>query len=704
MRNFGCIYYIFTRLYACILIDMRKNILALYYYIVLISLAAGFVVYKALTFEKVRFSHDRSAEKGVLDLTGMDPDGKIVPLKGEYEFYWSSLYTPADFDSLVPVMTGYMRLPGLWNGYRVNGEKLDGNGYATFRLCIDSPSPGMYAIKIKEFDCAYRLWANNREVGSGIVGESRKQMVPGWKRNELYFSTIDGKVNLVVQVSNFHHRKGGPEDIMLFGEADEIIKYKTSSVATETFALGFILLTFFFHLGLFFFRPSDKSNLHFAIINLLVALRLMLSGEKLLLDMIPGMSWYIATRLEYLSVVLPAAFFIFFLHTAYPAYERKTATYTAIVIAGIMSLIIILFPASVYTYIAIIVQPFVLIAIIYSVNFMHRVLKKKEKHAIFIMLGILFFGIGAVNEFLFYNQMIHTGYLLPFTLLVLIFTISFGLSGKFSHALEEATVLKAEIEEYSHQLEEKVRERTMVTENQKKLLEVQTEELRIAVRHQIELGQFKENMVNLAVHDMKNPLGAIITLDENASAEHIMLARCAGNQLMNLVQNIVEIQKFEDAVVRLKPEEHDLNLSAQEAVMQVSFLSKQKKISMFNNLPSSTLTTYDPYMIERVFVNLLQNAVKYVPEGGTVAIELMEKNNREIRVSVKDNGPGIPEKFHTVIFEKYGQVTESTTKKSTGLGLAFCKMAVEAHSGKIGVISKPGNGSTFWFTLPVNTV
>jgi len=82
----------------------------------------------------------------------------------------------------------------------------------------------------------------------------------------------------------------------------------------------------------------------------------------------------------------------------------------------------------------------------------------------------------------------------------------------------------------------------------------------------------------------------------------------------------------------------------------------------------------------------------------------MEKNNREIRVSVKDNGPGIPEKFHTVIFEKYGQVTESTTKKSTGLGLAFCKMAVEAHSGKIGVISKPGNGSTFWFTLPVKIV
>jgi len=95
------------------------------------------------------------------------------------------------------------------------------------------------------------------------------------------------------------------------------------------------------------------------------------------------------------------------------------------------------------------------------------------------------------------------------------------------------------------------------------------------------------------------------------------------------------------------------------------------------------------------------NAVKFTDRSGEVRISLAHENN-EVKVTFSDTGPGIPPEFHSRIFEKFGQVIENENEKrySTGLGLAFCKLAVDAHGGQIGVVSEVGKGSTFWFTLP----
>ena len=109
----------------------------------------------------------------------------------------------------------------------------------------------------------------------------------------------------------------------------------------------------------------------------------------------------------------------------------------------------------------------------------------------------------------------------------------------------------------------------------------------------------------------------------------------------------------------------------------------------------------DPDIIQRVFVNLLGNAIKCSPEGGTIGIDISLAGD-SVRVTVSDQGPGIPEEYHQKIFEKFAQVElpKEGQVHSTGLGLTFCKLAVEAHGGRIGVESAVGRGSTFWFTLP----
>jgi signal transduction histidine kinase len=101
-----------------------------------------------------------------------------------------------------------------------------------------------------------------------------------------------------------------------------------------------------------------------------------------------------------------------------------------------------------------------------------------------------------------------------------------------------------------------------------------------------------------------------------------------------------------------------------------------------------------------VLTNLVDNAFKFIEEDGWVKILLREEPGH-LRVSVMDNGPGIPPECHGKIFEKFGQVENRQRRLGAGLGLAFCKLAVEAHGGRIGVQSEVGHGSTFWFTIPV---
>jgi len=678
---------------------MNKHIIGPIYYVILLLLTGSFVTYKAYQFGQQVYFVNIKAEKGLIDLSKTSLDKKIIPLTGEYEFYWSEFITSVDFDSITPDKTGFIELPGLWNSYEINGKKLKGEGYATFRLIINVPDNDRYGIKIKEFDSAYRLWANGISVNSGTVSSGKDEIIPSWKRNEIYFPSIDKKVELILQVANFHHRKGGPEDVMLFGKAEKIIRLKYSSVATETFLLGLIFLTLLHHLGLFFFRTKDKSNLFFALINLIIGLRLLLTGEKLFLDIFPAINWFIAIRLEYLTVVLPSALFIYFFHSTFPQFTKKSVNQIVAVIIFVFSVAIIFLSPRVFTYIALVYQPFILFIMVYVIVFLVKALRLKEKYTWFLLLGVIFFALITINELLFYNKVIQTGYLLPFGLLVVIFSISYGLWEKFTNALNETERLKIELEKYNRQLEEIVKERTKVTENQKKLLEVQTMELRMAIRRQQDLFKFRETMTNMLVHDMINPLGAIINLDEHASKDFILLARQAGKQLLNLIQNIMEVQKFEEANIRVVFKKNNLFEVAGKACSQTEYSASLKNIDVFNKIPPTLIASFDAYLMERIFANLIFNAIKFTPENGRILIERKDEPDA-IKICVIDNGTGIPGEFHKRIFEKYGQVENGKNSKSTGLGLTFCKMAVEAHGGEIGVISEINKGSTFWFTIP----
>ena len=215
-----------------------------------------------------------------------------------------------------------------------------------------------------------------------------------------------------------------------------------------------------------------------------------------------------------------------------------------------------------------------------------------------------------------------------------------------------------------------------------------------------EISSFKETMTRMIVHDLKNPLNVIINLAENT------LVKQSGKQMLNMVMNILDVYKYEDGVMQLELEDKSLYEVVRNSVNEITFLAKQKNIKIDRNIPKQIEINVDEKIIERVLINLLSNAIKYSSNDSMVSIDYhwreVEDRKKELVLRIKDKGPGIRKEVRSSIFERFVQheAKDSGNTPSTGIGLTFCKMAIEAHGGIIQVESEVGKGSTFWFTIP----
>ncbi|MFP5264761.1 MAG: sensor histidine kinase [Blastocatellia bacterium] len=232
-----------------------------------------------------------------------------------------------------------------------------------------------------------------------------------------------------------------------------------------------------------------------------------------------------------------------------------------------------------------------------------------------------------------------------------------------------------------------------------------------------ELGKLngqKNQFLGMAAHDLRNPLSVILTLsefllDENLKVtgeerqEFIRRIRSSSEFMLRLVNDLLDISKIEAGRLDLDLEAADLRAVVEANLALNRYLAdkRQVKLSLVEDEAVPRLML-DASKIEQVLNNLIVNAIKFSPSGGTVEVRL-SKGENDVTISVSDQGPGIPEEeFHKLFnpFEKTS-AKSATKEKSTGLGLAIVKKIVSGHQGKIRVESQVGRGSTFHVTLPL---
>lgn len=232
--------------------------------------------------------------------------------------------------------------------------------------------------------------------------------------------------------------------------------------------------------------------------------------------------------------------------------------------------------------------------------------------------------------------------------------------------------------------------------NQAEILSEKNEKL-------IELDNFKQGVTAMIVHDLKNPLAAMLSIIDNQK-NYIIDNRLYNhtNNILNMVSDILDVQKLEKSKMKLNFDFFSINDIIYKVIEDVKFLANEKNITIYYSNEKKFQIKADKDIVERILQNLLTNAIKYTPVNEKIIISIITINDKQIEISVKDNGQGIPLKFQKTIFDKFGQVEARKLGKarSTGLGLTFCKLAVEAHGEKINVISEEGKGATFGFSMP----
>ncbi|GAB5527474.1 MAG: hypothetical protein Roseis2KO_53460 [Roseivirga sp.] len=219
-----------------------------------------------------------------------------------------------------------------------------------------------------------------------------------------------------------------------------------------------------------------------------------------------------------------------------------------------------------------------------------------------------------------------------------------------------------------------------------------------------QLSDFKEGLTSMVVHDMKNPINSIIGFSRGTPDEKKMKKiNQSGYNILNLVTNMLDIQRFEETRVEVVTEPVEARSMVNAAVNEVHLLLQAKSLRFENKVPKGTVFNVERALLDRVLINLLTNAIKYSGLGTTISVKLGQINKGYQEMIVTDQGEGIVEEKLPYIFNKFWHkdARKSGLAPSTGLGLSFCKLAVEAHGGTIRAESELSLGTSMIFTLPL---
>ncbi len=227
------------------------------------------------------------------------------------------------------------------------------------------------------------------------------------------------------------------------------------------------------------------------------------------------------------------------------------------------------------------------------------------------------------------------------------------------------------------------------------------------LRHQEEL---RKQLSGLLVHDLKAPLSEVVAnldiLSYSVSPENrefLKGAQIGCDRAVRMISNLVGINKMEEEKLTLLREEVNTQDLLQEALSGITGMARMKQIELIDESQKTELIIVDRTIILRVLQNLLMNALTNSKSGAIIRVGCCPvAKKRKIEFYVSDQGEGIPADKQEVIFDKYARVNgEHDSLVGSGLGLYFCKLAIDQHRGTIGINSVPGHGSRFFFTLPL---
>lgn len=262
------------------------------------------------------------------------------------------------------------------------------------------------------------------------------------------------------------------------------------------------------------------------------------------------------------------------------------------------------------------------------------------------------------------------------------------------------------------ELEQRVRERTAELETAKKEVEEFSRSVLLA-KEEVERGsKFKDQFLSTMSHELRTPLNAVLGFSDLLADErygplndrqqrYVAHIHTGGKHLLKLISDILDLSKIEAGRMELVREDVTVASAFAEVISALYPLAEKKSQALLQQAAPNLHVHADAMRFKQVLMNLAGNAIKFTPEGGRIELAACQVDD-QVKVEVRDNGPGIPAEQQQRIFEAFFRLTETgSATEGTGLGLAITSRLVELHGGKLGIESRPGAGTCFYFSLPL---
>jgi len=623
-----------------------------------IFLQSLLIAFLILSFHSISFAVtpvQTENRNGFLDLTGHDfnKNGN-VNLDCNWEFRWDRLLVPDDpgWDNASGIQ-GYYPVPLFWTGYK--GLALPSEGYATYRLLIKTDGKlRHYSLKTPEIFTGFRLWVNGELL-------DQRGILPGqevlFMKPSLYnFHSDSDTIELILQIKNSSHYNAGIGQSIILGSWKNVFRYHMINVITEIILIAICIFAGFYHTIIYIFRKVEKELLYFGLFCFVIALRTFTTGNTLITQAYPDLSFNtgsrIATAVIPLSVITFQTFAYYFFREIAPKKIFGLITLPHACYFILIFLTSTMYYTTVYTYYLAAILASIIYVLFVS---LYAIIKRIQYSGIFLT-GFLFIFAGAANDMLHYLQIINTGYYLALFFSAFILTESVMLAIKFA------------------------KEHRMIAELSGKLQA---------------LDKLKDEFLANTSHELRTPLNGIIGVAESLidgaagtlelkAKQNLKLIVSSGRRLYSLINDILDFSKLKNNDLVLQKSAVDIREMVSIVLTIIKATMPEKEIELINSIPgNSPFVEADENRLQQILYNLVGNGVKFTHKGYVRVSSELQNNRMEIRV--EDTGIGIASGRLEAIFKNFQQEDGSVSREygGTGLGLSISKKLVELHGSDI---------------------
>lgn len=351
-------------------------------------------------------------KEGVLDLTEWDINhDNIIRLDGQWEFYWERFVNGQELS--VDNLDTYLEVPSTWNQSSINGKRLTGQGYGTYRLRVKTslPEGTMLGIRIYPLSSAYEFYVNEKLIAAnGKVASVKKEEIGEYRPQTIFFNIPAEEFDLIVHISNFQYARGGFWYSVSMGSVEDILNLHDNIMGKEFFLIGALLIISLFYFAVYFLRRELRYSLYFASLCISMVIALDMMGQYILLRIFPGLSLKSVLFIAYSSMNWSLFLLIIFVHALFKSRFSIIILKIYFCNAIMWQLLYIFTPAIVYTRFALTCDIIGIIGITSTVIMVCIHIKQGQKDGLLYLLSIVVVLAAYIHDVLFLTNRIDNPY------------------------------------------------------------------------------------------------------------------------------------------------------------------------------------------------------------------------------------------------------------------------------------------------------